>query len=165
MTTETAPPDEAHGAHAAEVADRLRLPVTRLARLLRQQDTSGLGPTLSAALATIHREGPLSLSDLAASERVATATMSRAVGKLEARDLVRRAADPTDRRSCLLTLSPAGEDLLARNRHRRTAWLATALATLDAVELERIDDVVDLIERLTSVAAEPAGRPLSGAAR
>lgn len=145
--------NEAHAAYAAEVADRLRLPVTRLARLLRQQDQSGLGPTLAAALATIRREGSPSLGDLAASERVAPATMSRAVGKLEAHGLVQRRADPHDGRSWLLTLTPAGEDLLEQNRTRRAAWLASALATLEPRELRRIDDAVNTIERLTAVPA------------
>lgn len=143
--------DDAHEIHATEVADRLRLPVTRLARLLRQQDTSGLGPTLLAALATISREGPMSMTDLAASERVAAPTMSRAVAKLEARGLLRREAHPGDGRSCRLSLSGAGVELLTENRHRRTAWLATALGSLEPDALRRIDDAIQILEELTTV--------------
>ena len=40
------------------------MPVTRLARLLRQQDTSGLAPTLTSALATIGAFRVVSESDL-----------------------------------------------------------------------------------------------------
>ena len=54
----TSTPPATLAADAVEVAGRLRLSAFRLTRLLRQQDTEGLAPTLSAALATIVRDGP-----------------------------------------------------------------------------------------------------------
>jgi len=129
----------------------LRLPVTRLARLLRQQDAGGLGPTLTAALATIGREGPLTLTELAASEQVAAATMSRAVAKLEERALVRREVVAGDARSFRLSLTDAGRQQLAANRRRRQAWLSRELAELPEDDLARLDAAVAVLERLTGV--------------
>lgn len=136
----------------AEVADRLRLPVTRLARLMRQQDSSGLGLTLTSALAAIGREGPLTLRELAASEQVAAPTVSRAVAKLEERGMVARTVVEGDARSFLLQLTPVGRAQLDANRSRRQAWLSRRVAELEEDELRRLDDVVEVLERLTEVA-------------
>src|SRR5207237_385907 len=65
-----------------ETAERLRLSIARLARLLRQQDDSGLGPTVTAALSSIATHGPLTLGDLAARERVAPPTITKVVEKM-----------------------------------------------------------------------------------
>jgi DNA-binding MarR family transcriptional regulator len=133
----------------ALVADRLRLPVTRLARLLRQQDAGGLAPTLSAALATIGREGPLTLTELAASEQVASPTMSRAVAKLEERGLVRREGVAGDGRSFRLRLTDSGRRRLVADRTRRQAWLSRQLAELGTEDLARLDAAVEVLERIT----------------
>src|SRR5215212_9457980 len=100
----------------AEVAGRLRLPVTRLARILRQQDQLGLTPTMTAALATIGREGPLTLGTLAAYEQVSPPTITRVVGKLEAAGLVRRRPDSADGRVTRVELSAAGRRQLDTGR-------------------------------------------------
>ena len=139
----------------AEVAGRLRLPVTRLARILRQQDQLGLTPTMTAALATIGREGPLTLGALAASEQVSPPTITRVVGKLEAAGLVRRRPDPADGRVTRVELSAAGRRQLDAGRTRRTAWLATRLRDLPAEDLARLEEAAAVLERLTV----PEGRP------
>ena len=133
-----------------EIAGRLRLSTTRLARILRQQDQLGLTPTLTAALATIGREGPLTLGELAASEQVSPPTITRVVGKLEAAGLVRRRPDPADGRVSRVELSPAGRRQLEAGRTRRTAWLATRLRDLPPEDLARLQDAAGILERLTS---------------
>ena len=108
-----------------ELAGRLRLSVTRLARILRHQDAGTLAPTLSAALATVDREGPLTLGELALREHVAPPSMSKAVDKLVGMGFVERRADATDRRVAQVHITPAGHRHVMKNRSRRTAWLAT----------------------------------------
>src|ERR671917_236806 len=95
-----------------ELATRLRLAVTRSARRLRQAAGTDLSPSLTAALATIERHGPLTPSELAARERVQRPTVTRIACRLEEEGLVTRAPDPTDRRSALITVSPAGRQVL-----------------------------------------------------
>ena len=133
-----------------EVAGRLRLSITRLARILRQQDQLGLTPTLTAALATIAREGPLTLGELAASEQVSPPTVTRVVGKLETAGLVHRRPDPRDGRVSRVELSPAGRRQLETGRTRRTAWLATRLRDLPPEDLVRLEEAAGVLERLTS---------------
>ena len=81
------------------LAAHLRLAVARTARRLRQEAGGGLSPTLTAALATVERHGPLTPSELAARERVQRPTATKLVARLEADGLVARTADPTDGRS------------------------------------------------------------------
>jgi DNA-binding MarR family transcriptional regulator len=98
-----------------EVAGRLRMSAFRLTRLLRQQDTEGLAPTLSAALATINREGPLTLGELAVHEHVAPPSVTKAVEKLVGLGLVNRAPDASDRRVVRVRPTPAGRRRVAQN--------------------------------------------------
>ena len=123
-----------------ELVTRLRLALARSARRLRQESGTGLSPSLTAALATIERHGPLTPSELAARERVQRPTVTRIVGRLEEVGLVMRAADPGDRRSSLITVTRAGRELLASARTRKDAFLSERLEALgpdDRATLER----------------------------
>jgi DNA-binding MarR family transcriptional regulator len=131
-----------------DVAVRLRLTVTRTARRLRQEAGGGLSPALTSALATVSRHGPLTPSELATAERVQRPTATRILAKLEAEGLVERAEDPADRRSSLVSASPAGEVLLIRLRSRKEAFLARRLAELDPADLKTLDDAAGVLERL-----------------
>ena len=133
---------------AVEVAGRLRMTAFRLTRLLRQQDTEGLAPTLSAALATIVRDGPLTLGELALREHVAPPSITKAVEKLVAAGLATRAPDEADRRVVRVTATAAGRRRVAQNRSRRTAWLAGRLADLSPADLAKLDAATDVLERL-----------------
>src|SRR5687768_9499257 len=123
-----------------ELATRLRLAIARSARRLRQEAGTDLSPSLTAALATVELHGPLTPSELAARERVQRPTVTRIAGRLEELGLVTRAADPGDRRSALITVTPAGRDLLAVARTRKDAFLSERLDALgprDRATLER----------------------------
>ena len=133
-----------------ELVGRLRYSVARLARLLRQQDGSGLTPTTTAMLASIGREGPITLGELAAHEQVAPPTITKSVDKLEAAGLVERIRDDADRRVCRVALTPAGRKQLDTNRSRRTAWLARQLRALPPEDLEKLGAAVEVLERLTA---------------
>src|SRR5437763_17179531 len=81
---------------ALELANSLRPTVTRLARGLRQQDRTGLGPTMTAALSSIAKHGGPTHGELAAIEQVAPPTITAVVGKLETLGLVPREPGPAD---------------------------------------------------------------------
>ena len=148
------PPDDDR--NDEQIASRLRFAVARLARLLRQQDQSGFGPTLVAALASVERRGPLTLGELAAREQVAPPTITKIVEKLEANGLVTRTTDVADRRVNRVTITPKGAKQLATYRTRRTEWLASRLRDLDADEQARLLAALPVIERLIEV---PEVRP------
>ena len=75
-----------------EAASRLRLAIVRTARRMRQEAGTDLSPTLTAALGTIERHGPLTPSELADAERVKRPTATRIAASLEAEDLIVRAS-------------------------------------------------------------------------
>ena len=134
------------------MADRLRLSATRLARRLRQESGAGLTPSQLSVLATIDRHGPLTLKTLAATERVAPPSVTKAVAKLETEGLVVRRADEVDRRVAWISLTPSGAAALARIRRRRSAWLATRLDALDDDQRRRLADALDVLDQLTAEA-------------
>jgi DNA-binding MarR family transcriptional regulator len=129
-----------------ELAPRLRWTVTRLARRLRQEAGTDLGPSQTAALATIERHGPLSPSELAQIERIKRPTATRIVGHLEAAGLVERVRDPADGRASILTITAAGRGLLKRLRERKTAYLAQRLDKLDADDRRTLERAAELLE-------------------
>lgn len=134
-----------------DMAGRLRFAVARMARLLRQQDQSGYGPTFIAALATVGSHGPLTLGDLAAREQVAPPTITKVVEKLVAHGLVARSADATDRRISRVAITPKGARQLQTYRTRRTEWLAQRLRDLDPEERARLADAVEVLEKIIAV--------------
>jgi DNA-binding MarR family transcriptional regulator len=129
-------------------AARLRLALARTARRLRQQAGTGLSPSLSAALATVERHGPVTPSELAELERVQRPTATRIVARLEQEALIERTADPRDARSALVSVTPGGRAALREMRTRKDAWLARRLHELDAEERATLERAAVLLERI-----------------
>jgi DNA-binding MarR family transcriptional regulator len=128
------------------LASHLRIAVARTARRLRQESGTGLSPTLTAALATVERHGPLTPSELAARERVQRPTVTRILSTLGELGLVARAGDPGDRRSSLITVTPAGRELLAAARTRKDAFLSERLDALGAEDRATLERAAALLE-------------------
>ena len=132
----------------AEMAARLRLSATRLARRLRQESGAGLTSSQLSALAVIERHGPLTLGALAEHEGVAPPSITRIVARMEADGLVVRQADPDDRRVARVTTSARGAALIAESRRRKTAWLAARIAELGPDSRRRLADALDVLDEL-----------------
>src|ERR687883_1422848 len=113
-------PDSAH------VASELRVVLGQLVRRLRAEHRFPLAH--GAVLGRLDREGPQSVSDLAAKERVRPQSMAQTVGDLEADGLVERRPDPDDRRRALVSLTDTGRAALEADRRHREGWLAEAIA-------------------------------------
>jgi DNA-binding MarR family transcriptional regulator len=131
-----------------DVAARLRLAVTRLARRLRQESGEGLTPSQTSALASIERHGALTPSELAAIERIQRPSATRVLSALSERNLIAREADASDRRVSRLKVTREGAAVLKRGRSRKNAYLARRMRDLDAEELDTLARAAELIERL-----------------
>ncbi len=140
----TAPGTETH----VDLAARLRLAVTRTARRLRQESGTDLSPSLTAALATVERRGPLTPSELARRERIQRPTATRVLARLKARGLIDRIGDPEDGRSTLVSVTPAGSELLRGLRTRKNAYLARRLSDLPEGDVAALERAADVLERL-----------------
>ena len=139
MRTTPVPPD---------LASRLRLDISRMARRLRQEAGAELSPSQTAALATIERHGPLTPSELAERERVQRPTVTRVLARLEEAGLVDRAADPEDRRCSLVSISAEGRELLDVVRARKDAFLSRRIDALDAADREALERAAAILERM-----------------
>jgi DNA-binding MarR family transcriptional regulator len=117
-----------------------------MARRLRQESGTDLGPSQVAALASVERHGPLSPSELAKIERVQRPTATRIVRHLEEGGLLERVRDPEDGRSSILTITGDGRALLKRLRERKTAYLARRIAAMDAEDRRTLERAAELLE-------------------
>ncbi len=116
---------------AYDTADQLEALVVLAAREVRSAfDRSlvelDLNMSEAGALANLTARGPLTQSELARRLHVGRASAGTLVDALEARGIVRRVADPEDRRVWRVTLTAAGVHLAARF-DRRHAEIRAAL--------------------------------------
>jgi DNA-binding MarR family transcriptional regulator len=131
----------------AELATRFRFALFPLVRQLRQHNVD-LTASQASALATISRRGPMTVGELAKSEQVSSPMITKIAKGLEEEDLVTRTVDPADKRVTQLAITKNGERRLERSRSRKNAWLAKQLQHLSPSELEAIDAVIPVLERI-----------------
>ena len=132
----------------SEQAARLRLAVNRMARRLRQEASTDLGPASIAALATIERSGPLTPSELARIEGIQRPTAARILGRLTDDGLVTRTSDPTDGRSAIVQISSDGRKVLTRLRKRKTAYLAKKMRALPDDDVATLARAAEILEQV-----------------
>ncbi|MFB3738825.1 MAG: MarR family winged helix-turn-helix transcriptional regulator [Candidatus Velamenicoccus archaeovorus] len=131
-----------------ELAARLRLGVTRLARRLRREAEYGISPTKLSALSAVERGGRLTVGELCAVEQVQPPTMSRAVAGLEEAGLIVREPDPTDGRVSWLRVTPEGAKVLQRSRRRKEVYLAKRLRALEPAKVAVLEEAAGILEEL-----------------
>lgn len=95
---------------------------TRLHEHLLEVGRIQLDRAAFGMLARIAELEPVRVSDLAHHRAIDVSTASRQVARLEHDGLVRRVADPADRRACRLEVTPLGGRTLER---MRAAWQST----------------------------------------
>jgi DNA-binding MarR family transcriptional regulator len=129
------------------LAQELRETLGRLVRRLRAEPGPSVGRL--AVLGRLDRDGPSSISDLAAAERMRPQSMAQTVHDLETSGLVSRRPDPADKRRAFIELSTAGSELLQTTRATRETWLTEALdRELQADERALLHEVLPLLRRI-----------------
>jgi DNA-binding MarR family transcriptional regulator len=117
-----------------------------VARQLRERSAETLAPwditpANLRALRTLSRHGTMRLSELSERLEIAPRTATEVVDALESRDLVRRRADPGDRRATLVEVTEHGVAILAEIRAARgpeAGRIFGRLSPADRAELARI---------------------------
>jgi DNA-binding MarR family transcriptional regulator len=117
-----------------ELAAELRVSLGQIFRRVRAEHGFPLGQ--GSVLGALSREGPRSISELAAGARMRPQSMAQTVRELEEAGLVARRPDPTDGRRAIIDLTPAGLEALEADRRHRVGWLAQVLNE-DLSEAER----------------------------
>ncbi|GAA1658479.1 MarR family transcriptional regulator [Catellatospora bangladeshensis] len=134
----------------------LALTVQRLFAGLRRLSPPGISLSAAATLATLEREGPQRLTELAGREGVTQPAMTQIVTRLERDALAVRAADPADRRVVLVEITQAGRDLLRHRRAVRAERVGELLAGLDDADRTAITAALPALHRLAERAAATA---------
>ena len=91
-------------------------------------------------------DAPLALGDIAARQSCVRSNMTQLVDRLEAEGLVRRVADPTDRRSVRAEITPEGRERRAAGEQALAAAFQAfddALSNNDRAALTRILAALD----------------------
>jgi DNA-binding MarR family transcriptional regulator len=136
-----------------ETAQRLRVVVGKLSRLLRATDAgaaSELTPTRISVLLNAVRNGPIRLAEVADQEGLNPTLLSRTVGHLVEAGLVERSADPTDRRSGWVTATPTGRRMAQRIRRHRTEAVDGALSGLSPADRKAVEAAMPALEALAA---------------
>ncbi len=134
---------------AEKTAERLHAAAIHLLRKLRRADArSGLNAPRLSALSVIVFGGPLTLGRLAEAEQVKPPTMTRIVNALERKGLVRKVANPRDRRTIHLSATMKGKRVMLEARERRVGSLATQIGKLSRGEQKRLQDALGILDRL-----------------
>jgi DNA-binding MarR family transcriptional regulator len=115
----------------------------------------GLSLTAAATLARLQRSGPARLTELAGAEGVSQPSMTALIARLADQGLVRRDADPHDGRAVVLTLTPAGGEVLAHRRAERTRQITGPLAGLSEDDVRRIAEALPALIRLADALRRP----------
>jgi DNA-binding MarR family transcriptional regulator len=137
-----------------ELAEELGGFAQRLQELLRRELLSAeCTITQARALATLKREGPKRLTDLATLQHVSQPSMSMLVARMESRGLVQRQAEPNLPRTTRIAITPTGRALLDDLVARRAYVIRWRLEQLSDSERADLMTALPALSRL-------AGPPL-----
>ena len=133
----------------SQLASRLRVSVARLARRLRQEGSrEDATPSQLTTLATLYRDGPMTLGDLADAERVRPPSMTKIVTALVERGLVSRVPSTEDARCVRIEATAKGRAEHEEYQKRREAWLNHRLAELTSEERALLMEAVEILDRM-----------------
>lgn len=124
-----------------EIAEALGILLRRTTRAqLHKRLTEGMGEAVDEVtypvLSALARTGPRSAAELAPDAGVDRSGVTRRASRLEAAGLIRREADPTDRRAHLLVLTGEGEAAVTELRARLAAHIMRSLSSWPPGEAE-----------------------------
>ncbi|WP_374272102.1 MarR family winged helix-turn-helix transcriptional regulator [Actinoplanes sp. M2I2] len=135
---------------ADELAKKLREAIQRLNRRVRQARPVGdLTFSQLSVLTSLQLAGALTPRELADVERVQPPTMTKIIGKLEERGLVKRTPHPTDGRQVILSATDQGQAVYAQFERARNEWLATQLTALAPDERETLARASEILQKIS----------------
>ncbi|MGW6276853.1 MarR family winged helix-turn-helix transcriptional regulator [Kribbella sp. NPDC055071] len=134
-----------------DTAEQIAALLDGIVRHQRRTSREGLGDTVTHAQYRVLRtlgnaEHPLRLSELAAKLGIVPRSATSVVDDLESAGLLARHPDPHDRRATLVSLTPAGAQILTTLRQSRQQTMATQLTRLTPAEQSTL---LHLLTRLT----------------
>jgi DNA-binding MarR family transcriptional regulator len=142
---------DADSERTAALATELRVVMGQIVRRLRQEANFGdFTFSQQKVLLRLEREGPATVTSLAAAEGVRSQSMGATIAPLKEAGLVAGTPDPNDGRQTVLSLTPACLAAIAAGRARKQDWLFREIdEKLSPKEQETVAAAVELLRRLT----------------
>jgi DNA-binding MarR family transcriptional regulator len=132
--------------------EKLSASLERLVAMVRRlAPPQGLSLTAVSTLRTLEVAGPCRLSELAVGQGVTQPAMTQLVTRLERDGYAERGGSPQDARVVMVSLTPAGRDLLRKRRRVRTHLLRELLERLPEADREQIFAAVPAIDLLAEL--------------
>lgn len=129
--------------------EELRVLIQKVARRIRAERAGeGISDSQLGVLWRLASEGRCTPSGLATAEKVSAPSMNRTLNALEASGLVRRDPSDDDARSVWVTITAAGEQVIAETRRLRQQWFHAQLEALSDAERRALEEVRPILRRL-----------------
>lgn len=129
--------------------DELRLAILRISRRMRlERSAADVTDSQLSVLFVLNKEGGQTLGSLSDHERVTPPSMNRTVNALVESGLVTRSSAPDDGRKVLIEATDAGRQVAQETKHRRQAWFARQLESLDVQERAALDAAAPILRKL-----------------
>jgi DNA-binding MarR family transcriptional regulator len=114
-------------------------------------DFGDVGITMAQArLLHVVAAGPIHMSELVTRLRVTPSTTSGLVERLVEQGLAVRADDPADRRQVIVSVTPAGRELMERFRELNSRQLRELLECLSAPDLDTVRQSLRILHEATA---------------
>ena len=131
--------------------EELRVLLQQVARRIRAERAgSGVTDSQLSVLWRLLSGGRTTPGALAEHERVSPPSINRTLNGLEAFGYITREPSSDDARQVWVTLTPAGEELIAETRRLRNAWFHEQLEALSPAERRALEAVRPVLRRLAS---------------
>jgi DNA-binding MarR family transcriptional regulator len=134
-----------------EIAENLRVVISRLVKILRNQikNDERLSLTESSTLALVYQYSKILPSELAAIEKVTTQSMSQIINKLFEHGFIKKTSSKTDKRKVNITITATGKKIVEKRRSEKQEWLAQSLFEKTTEKEKKV--VVNAIQVLTKL--------------
>lgn len=129
--------------------EELRVLIQKVARRIRAERAGeGISDSQLGVLWRLASDGRSTPGGLATAEKVSAPSMNRTLNALEASGFVQRATSDDDARCVWVTITGAGEQVIAETRRLRQQWFHEQLETLSDVERSALEEVRPILRRL-----------------
>ena len=134
---------------AKDLPQELRLIIQRLSRRVRFERTEDeITDGQRSVLFHLFGDGPQTLGELAARDRVSPPSMNRTVNALVGLEFVTREASATDGRKVTIDLTPVGRALVQETRRKRDAWFSARIARLTPEQRATLEAAAPILREL-----------------
>ena len=131
--------------------EELRVLLQQVARRIRAERAgSGVTDSQLSVLWRLVAGGRTTPGALAEHERVSPPSINRTLNGLEASGFISREPSIEDARQVWVTITPAGQELVAETRRLRNAWFHEQLEALAPAERRALEAVRPILRRLAS---------------